>query len=638
MRWRTIIACAWIAAGLLAVASMLAHADLVYRDSGQWTYHEDCSVAGNYLATTPDYGVQLWNVSAAPTLLDDYYLGGDVAASVSMLGTLIAATDEAGSLYLLNATTPTALALYAEITSIGASGDVILRSESGTVWAYYGGGTTFRTRDVTTPASSTAHDTEALTGNIVQIALADSIAVVATSSRVYTINVTNHDALVIRDTETPADVPRSCDAIGSLAAVSLGATGVALYDISTPSAVSLVTTFTPDAGTYTNFAARGVALSSTGDSLLVIGNDVGLTVWDVSTPSSPALLAYDPRLDSGGSIAATAYKGAAWAANKGYGCLWGHYRAGVYIADVTSADADSLGRAEGFDYVRNVAAGGDLVYGCTGGGGLVAHDADDLRSRRGQHWAESVWGAAVDGSTVYACSYDDGFISVDFSDPDAPAQLDILDTLAPRGVVLAGTVAYVADYDVGLVSVDISTPAALVQLDASDPGGHTYNVDVIPHLGIAATADETDGLNVWDVSTPSDLTLLGNVTLGGNVMDVALSPAAEVAYAVVTGVGVRCVSLANPASPSAGAALGSTHVTGVCRLGGLLCVSAGADGVYVYGLKDPLAPVLLESFNTGSDALGLTAAIVGGRYTVYVADDGALLALTLDVDAGAFCE
>ena len=627
----------WLLVSIGSLVGVLrdAKAAATYRDSGQWTYHEDVAVVGTQLATTPDYGIQLWDISTvgSPVLLDDYYLAGDAAYHVSMLGTLIAATDVAGSLYLLNATTPTALSLYAEVVSIGASGDVILRSESGTVWAYYGGGTTLRTRDVTTPGSSTSHGTAALTGNIVQIALDGTTAVVATSTRVQTVSISDHDALSVLDTETPADTPRSIDALNGLAAVSLGTTGVALYDISTPSAISLVTTINVSVGAFDDAAARGVAFSSTGDSLLVIGNDIGLTVWDVSTPASPALLAYDPRLDDSESIAATAYSGAAWLGTHGYGCLWGHYRAGVLVADLASAEADSLGRVEGFDYVRNVAAGGGLVYGCTGGGGIVAHDADDLRSRRGQHWAESVWGAAVDGATVYACSYDDGFLSLDFADPDAPAQLDILAALAPRGVVLLEDVALVADYSAGLVSVDIADPENLAQLDAVDPGGNSYNVDAV-YTGRCVTADGSDGLNVWDVSNPAALDLLGNVTLGGNVMDVALSAGGEVAYAVVSGVGIRAVSLDDPETPAAGSAFGSTSATGVCRLGGMLCVSAGADGAYVYGLVDPMAPVLLETFNTTGDALGITAAVVDGQAVVYVADESALTAITLDLDAG----
>ena len=283
--------------------------------------------------------------------------------------------------------------------------------------------------------------------------------------------------------------------------------GVRLIDVSTPSAMTVLTDIAADnAGTWTDQLIYGVALSTTADSLLVVGENIGMTVWDISTPGSASLIGYDPRLDSGYPIAANAYKGV-WHGDKGYGALWGHRRAGVNVCDVTSATVDSLARTAGYDYCRSVTVAG-AVYSAVGDQGIIRLD-------RGMLPIQSTWGVAVQGTTAYAAGVDagGGLTSVDFTDPDAPALLDALATDC-RDVVVAGDVAYAAAYTSGLLTVDISTPSSLAQLDLEEHGTSTaYGVAVVGDY--CATADGSDGLNVWDVSNPAALVHLGNYNPSG---------------------------------------------------------------------------------------------------------------------------
>ena len=622
---------------LMVLSCVPAQAALTYADSGQWTFHADAVVSDTLIATSMVYGAQLWGTGSYQ-MTDDYYVGeGLEGYGVALLDGLLCLSTTTGGLLLLDCSDPADITLSASVSGLGSYPRLLLRDESGTPWLYsasrQGASSILRTRDVTAQPG-TAHGTLTLYDDAVGLAASGTTVFVATDAGVEAITVSNHDALVRADSlvYTGSAYVRGISVANGICALALSSQGVRLIDVSTPSAMTVLTDIAADnAGTWTDQLIYGVALSTTADSLLVVGENIGMTVWDISTPGSASLIGYDPRLDSGYPIAANAYKGV-WHGDKGYGVLWGHYRAGVNVADLTSANVDSLARTAGYDYCRDVIVSpGGAVYSAVGDQGIIRLGSGGLA-------LASTWGVAVSGTTGYAAGVDaGGFSSVDFSTPGAPSLLDNLATQC-RDVVVREDVAYVAAYTSGLLTVDISTPASLAQLDLEEHGTSTaYGVDLA--LDYCATADGADGLNIWDVSNPAAVTHLGNYNPTESAVDVALSLGGEVAYVALTGAGVAVVDLETKASPALVTTFGPTGVTGVSLVNGVLCVSAGSSGVYCYAQgPHPLAPVLLDSYDTAGDALRVEAAVVDGRYTVYVADWSGLVALVLDIDAEAYCD
>lgn len=630
-----------LAAGLLVfwVIWGACHAAVTATDSSLWTFNHDASVSGTLVATAMPYGVQLWSTSTF-ALQDDYYVGeGEAGARCALMGGKLAFSRDDGAVLLLDAGTPSNLTLASTVYSAGTSPVLALRDEGASDWLYAADTAgELHTWDVSTMSAAVEADSLVLYDGAVDACFIDANTVaIATDVGFETITVSTHSAIVRADSVryVGSGYVRAIDSAGGVIALSLSSDGVWLYNAS---GLGFAGSFDLDAGTYTDATARGVAFSSTGDSLMVLGDDVGVTVWDVSTPSAAVLVGHDPALDTGGSIAASAYFGE-WHGDNGYAALWGHSKAGVYVADVTAAGCTQVDRCEAYDYSRDITASAGVVYSCNGDQGVVAvSGSPGALVPRGRYELVATWGAAASGTDVFMAASTGGarFAAIDFSDLDAPVLADSLGYVC-RDVSLSGGHAYVAGYTLGLYSADVSTPSALIWEDREEHGtSETWGVSTAS--GICVTADGPDGLNVWDVSNPDALAHLGNLTFAGDALDVAITPGGRGAYVAVEGVGVSVVDLHDPEAPEALTTFGSTEVRGVDLFRGVLAVSAWGDGVswWVAGAL-PAAPWLIDSYDTVGHAYRTASAIVGGRYYTYVADREGILEVRLDVDAGAFC-
>ncbi len=252
--------------------------------------------------------------------------------------------------------------------------------------------------------------------------------------------------------------------------------------------------------------------------------------------------------------------------------------------------------------------------------------------------AGNAFAAATLGTYLLVADGTDGLVSLDISDPSAPAQVFAFSTLdQARDVVLQGNLAVLAIGTLGLQIIDAGNPelmfarghvdvpgyttsialagnlAYLAQsnlgvavVDISDPDNPVFLRDVATGdwaRGVAlagsalAVADGDSGLTMLDLSIPEDPSFLANVNTAGTVLDITVD--GNRAYLAAGTAGMIIVDIANPAAP---VELGSLATFGTCRhvaaRGDSLYVASGSGGLYLVDASNPAAPKVLERADT----------------------------------------
>ncbi|MBM4118392.1 hypothetical protein FJ251_11785, partial [bacterium] len=609
-----------LALALLTLApSVFAAPFLEYLDSGQWTFNQDVAVQGTRAAVSLSYGLQLWELSdpAAPLMLGDYYLDGYRAWAVAWEGDLVAVTSAVGHLYLIDVGDPEHPVRVDRLQGLGSNADLALVRDGATRWCYSAGNATndFQIRDLTNPAASVLRGGLNLAGQPNGIAVLGDIALMsARTVGLYAVNVSNPDAPLLVDTETLSGTHGAVAADGTRAAVGSGVSGFTLFDVSNPANPVRRATVNPAAGAWSGLDVREVIVHGT--MLWAICFEVGALAYDISDLDNPVLVGYDPRLDITPPQAPPYYffNEGVYAGGRLYLSSWSGFTAGCIVLDAASSGMDYLGRALGFDYVRDVDEANGFVYGCTGQMGIFAHQhvSPNQFVPRGHFHVVESWGVKAYGSTVYVASTTEGLVVGDFSDPDNPVRRDDLDLGQGRQLVVEDGIAYVAAYTQGFHTVDVTDPDHLVALDAvTRPNMRAINIDKAGSLVV--TSDQADGMNLWNVADPADIQHIANWPTPGQALDVALSPDGAYAYLAVAGQGVQVIDVSPPTSPTLVATLSAGGVTGLQLADGYLHVSRGEGGVRSFHQSgSPAAPVELASFDTTHNAWNVCAGMQDG--------------------------
>jgi len=419
----------------------------------------------------------------------------------------------------------------------------------------------------------------------------------------------------VRDTEssqggsaTALHGPRSIFVVGDyLYAGSYSDEGLSVVDVSDPSSpveVGYVTDTEQGGSATTLDDVRGVYVQ--GDYAYVTSElDDGLSVVDVSDPSSPVEVGAVRDTESPQGGTATTLDGA-----------YGVFVRGIY-AYVASYTDDGLSIVDVSDPSSPYEIG-SINDSAGGGSGTVLNGACSVY---------------VVGDYAYVASYTDDSLSIiDVSDPSSPVEVGSVNDSSwgggsasalngAYGVFVQGSHAYVASMDAnGLSVIDVSDPSSPVEVGAvtdSEYGGSAstleWPIDVFvagDYAYVSSYGDE--GLSVVDVSDPSSPVEVGYVTdteQGGSAstMDSAWDVFVVGGYAYVASYldsGISVVSLGGLFSPSA--EVGSLKVGGlvvedsVSVVGGLHSggLSVGVGGVFV---QDELSvqndTVVLGGFN-----------------------------------------
>jgi hypothetical protein len=336
----------------------------------------------------------------------------------------------------------------------------------------------------------------------------------------------------------------------------VGASGIQVWDFSTPASPSLLRTVPMDA-----FLPDQVADAPFGPVVLT-HTDRGL-VLDVADPANPALasefaLPFGVAVHAADSDATNVYF-----AEEAYG-----------LASATQADFSIVGRYDAdlpFDPavrdMEDISVDGGRAYVAAWGYGVLIADLSDPSQPHELGRFEFPFASTIEahGDRVYVASTTNGgiFRILDVSDPTAPFELGSLATSQTYGLTVRGDYAFLVDGadfgDGGLRVVDVASPASPVVVGQETGCPYAQGIDVSADGNtayIACASDENfqNGFRIVDTSDKANPVLIGSVTLPGSVQ----LPDYNTAYAVVVDgdvayvgndYGVDEVDISDPSQP-----------------------------------------------------------------------------------------
>ncbi len=365
--------------------------------------------------------------------------------------------------------------------------------------------------------------------------------------------------------------------------VGLGLEGVRVYDVSTPAAPALVTSFdTPG-------SANGLAV--TGTTLLVADGNVGdgpdFRTYDVADPAEPMLLG---TLDAGGFVTyvvaadTVAYLAGAFGLmtvgieDPAVPTMLDTYDAGgettyeVALGDTAAVVAGLAGLFE-VD-VRDPADLAEISAFPIDGQGLstalgaglafLADRFEGLRLLERAPLEETGFyrnggfshKPLFDGTTLYVTDLAGALRVFDVADADAGGAVQIARAEVPSNtqeVHVRDSIAYVTDADfggTGLTVLDVSDPANPQTIGSYGTPNQAFGLDLDESGDVLYLANGFTGLQTLDVSDPADPQPLGSFPMGSNTVDVVWDfdgTFEEVAYAVNFGGGMYALDVDDPA-------------------------------------------------------------------------------------------
>jgi len=189
------------------------------------------------------------------------------------------------------------------------------------------------------------------------------------------------------------------------------------------------------------------------------------------------------------------------------------------------------------------------------------------------------------------------------------------------GVAVQGSYAYVADYVGGLRVISIADPAHPIEVGYCDPAGHASGVSVVDDIAYVAHGDS--GLRVVSVADPAHPTEVGHCATPGWANEVVV--VGDLAY-VAHDSGLSIISVADPAHPSEVGRYDNRYGAFGVAVAGVCAYIGNSEGLWVVSISDPTQPNWLGRYITS--AMGVA---VQGSY-VYVAAGAAGLRIVSVTD------
>ncbi len=336
----------------------------------------------------------------------------------------------------------------------------------------------------------------------------------------------------------------------------VGASGIQVWDFTTPAAPALVRTVAMDA-----FLPDQVVDAPFGPVILT-HTDRGL-VLDVADAQNPTL-ASEFALPFGVAVHAGDFDAThAYFAEEAYGlsasALPSFDAVGRYDADLPF---DPAARD-----MEDISVDGGRAYLSAWGYGVLIVDLSDPAAPAELGRFEFPFASTIEahGDRVYVASTTNGgiFRILDVSDPTAPSELGSLTTSQTYGLTVRGNYAYLVDGadfgDGGLRVVDVSNASSptLVGQDTGCPYANGIDVSADGNTAyVACASDESfaNALRIVDTTDKANPVLIGSVALPGSTQ----LPDFNTAYAVIVDgetayvgneYGVDEVDISDPAHP-----------------------------------------------------------------------------------------
>lgn len=360
---------------------------------------------------------------------------------------------------------------------------------------------------------------------------------------------------------TNVGIGTTCEGIatsGSYAYVAAGAGGFKVYNISTPSAPTLVASI--DSLAY----CESVVISAPYAYIAANTPDfVGRSfIYDISTPSAPL---YKSRILGYGGYHQY------MSVRSGYAYIC-DYNAGlqvINVSDVTNP-INVIAIPSGYR-TAGIVFDGNFAYVAVGDAGMKVYNVTTPAS-------PSFAGDIVTTGRAAFVSY--GAVTVSGS---------------PIGHIFVSNRAPVS----GISAINVSTPATPVLSSFLGANQAATGIAYAPFYlaDKVFLAYGTAGLRIVDVSNPSNATLLSTTALGGESRGVVASGN----YAFVAGrdSGVFIVDASNPASPVKLSTIKTPRARGIAISGNYVYVAASDSGLGIINISNPASANLIGYFHPG---------------------------------------
>ena len=537
-----------------------------------WDFN-DVAVAGDLaFATDEDYGFHVFSITYPPAgqLINDYGYGASYGVAVA--GNFLFVAMGATGLRIFDITNPFAVTAAGSYNTPGFARNVVVAGDLAFVADENGG---LQIINIANPASPSL--TGSYTGtNVFDVKVAGDRAFLACSSGLRVLNIISPNAPTLLGS---ANVPWELYsvAIAGVHAFTGGFTGLDVFIISNPALPTLAAHLVqPD-------TATDVAV--TGNLAVVTIDNYGVRFFDITNPSSPALLGTSTSADGNGVAVAGefAFVASGW---DGVRTVNLHHAMDVpyYIGQTVNSAED-------------IVVDGNLAYLASGSSGLRVINIQNVASpvQLGTYATPSnAVGVAVSGDLAFLALQSHGLQIVNVTNPAAPT---LVGSYNPGGttydVAVSGDYAFLAHSAGDLIVLDILDPAFPAGLGMwSGPGTHTR----VAIDGDYAFLGETSGLNgfkIINITNPATPTLLSTLNTGGQTRGLAIS--GDLAFVCDTVQGIKVVDITSPSSPTIIGSYSASDLQGIALDGDrLYATGAGSSEFSIFDVAIPAAPSLIH--------------------------------------------
>ncbi len=302
------------------------------------------------------------------------------------------------------------------------------------------------------------------------------------------------------------------DIVGATAYIALGDSGMAIVDISTPSAPVVKSTLMLDGQN-----ARGLEVS--GNHAYVAVDFADVMVVDVSDVTNPQKVGassfsgrgYSVAVGDGGDVFAAAYNG----------------NQRVLVLDVADPANPTIKASRDMrQYAVDIDVSGDFIYVAANFEGFLVFDVSDPANPDSVAAFNQNMGKVstilADGGVAYTLDPDSGLVISNVSDPTNPSAAGLIETAElPERMDKLGNYVIVAEGMYGAEIFDVSDPSSPTLAGTIRSPGIAYDVAVVDNYAILGIGNF--GVQIADVSDASAASYVQFFNTNGAVLGVTVA-------------------------------------------------------------------------------------------------------------------
>lgn len=278
------------------------------------------------------------------------------------------------------------------------------------------------------------------------------------------------------------------------------------------------------------------------------------------------------------------------------------YSYGLKIMDISNPELPNTIGTYSDGYAFGVSIQDSYAYVASGADGLKIIDISTPSSPQVIGVCDTAYGASkvkIKGDYAYVTDGNNGLVVIDISTPSSPTQVGGYDTVGyAYNLFVKDDYAYIADGDNGLVIINISDPTAPFY-ETGIVGYGARSIAVRDNYVYIATQHEYQGLSIVDISNFTALTISTPYLSSSHYpRDIALYN--NYLY-LTTAIGLKVVSIANPASPKYLNYVSKGNAMAVASFNNYIYTGTANDGLFVDKI-DTVFQKATYSVDSGADS------------------------------------